>query len=284
MSKTEKQHLPVCSHPTTVALIDDDPSFINATKLNLGSEVSCMLFSNPNEALHFINDVYKPHSFIEKCIFHRDESDTGRRNIEIDVESIYKHVYDPNRFNEISVIVADQVMPDLLGLDLCKQVTAKNINKILLTGKANDNDVISAFNNEIINKYIEKSSQDLEQRVSLSINDMQQKYFEDLSDIIIENLTRSTKAPSLEYLEDPVFINFFKKLLKQKNIVEYYLLDADGSFLLIDFDGKPSWFLVRDEQKLMEDVRVAEAAEPQPSGATLDAMRNYEKILFRLSA
>ncbi len=59
------------------------------------------------------------------------------------------------------------------------------------------------------------------------------------------------------------------------NIIEYYLVDESGSFLMLDTGGKMLWLMVRTE----EDMQTcAELAEDDGLSALSFAFKNHEKI------
>ena len=76
-----------------------------------------------------------------------------------DLFSSYEKIYDDNRFAGISTVVLDYNM-STDGLELSKQIrrNCSYIKIIMLTGEADENLAIEAFNEGLIDKFIRKSS------------------------------------------------------------------------------------------------------------------------------
>lgn len=51
---------------------------------------------------------------------------------------------------------------------------------------------------------------------------------------------------------DPIFIEYFQGILQEKNIVEYYMIDKQGSYLLKSNDGI-EYILIVHTDKSMQD-------------------------------
>jgi hypothetical protein len=166
--------------------------------------------------------------------------------VQLDFSKIIQIANNPDRYNTLSVLICDHMMPDMTGIELCKRLANKTFKKILLTGMANEHSVIEAFNWGIINKYVKKNDADSINELKKHIKDMTLQYFMELS----ENLkTISTK---LTILSDPQFISFFDNLINERNISEYYLIDKNGSYLLIDNHGKKSVLAIMTDESLDE--------------------------------
>lgn len=265
-------------HPTTIVIIDDDESFLKSMSLHLGHDIPCITFKNPKEALEFLNESYQSDSYLNRCISHTPENVPSKRNIQVDIQPIASEIYNPDRFNEISVIIVDQMMPGLKGLELCGQLTNASFKKILLTGRATTEDIIKGFNQGIINKYIAKDADNLTQQIKDGVRELQQEYFNELSNTVINSLADSETAGSC--LSDPVFVEFFNEFLNEHEIVEYSLTDTEGSFLLLDAAGKPFILAVKDEDAMEAARDMARFSKKPPSDDVLQKIEKNECIVY----
>ena len=268
-----------CYHPTTIVLIDDDKVFLNTMNLHLGRDIPCRTFTDPKQALHFLKDKYKADLYTERCTSHHLDDLPLQHSIQVDITPIRNEIYNKRRHAQISVIVADQMMPGLTGLELCENLVDAQFKKILLTGKTKEMDVIDGFNHHIIDKYISKKSDDLKNIIKKSIQELQQAYFDDLSSIILNSLIKDPKYHSDSCLSDAKFLAFFNKLIKEHEIVEYYLIDEDGSFLLADKEGKLSILVVKGEESVLSAYEIAKEAKHRPSNQILEKLKNKELVL-----
>ena len=106
---------------------------------------------------------------------------------------------------------------------------------------------IAAFNEGLIHRYIKKSDLNVAQQITKSIYELQAQYFQAMSDIIVRML--SVNYPSC--LMDKRFSDFFRQLCLENGIVEYYLIDHSGSFIMLDDDANVSVLVVKNA----EDIR-----------------------------
>lgn len=148
----------------------------------------------------------------------------------LNIKKIHHEIYNSNRYQEISILFADYSMPSINGIEFCKEIESKHLQKVMLTGEASNELAIAAFNKGIINKFILKSSIGFLNVIMKNIQELQQNYFTILTDI---GLSKSNNN-ILSTIEDPVFIDVFNMICKRNQIVEYYLLDDQGSYLLLD--------------------------------------------------
>ncbi|MDF2868215.1 MAG: CheY-like receiver [Gammaproteobacteria bacterium] len=272
-----KSQISLCYHPTKVVLVDDNPDFIAAIKLELGKELRCSFYTNPLKALEFFK-MYKPEPFTKRCFVTPSDEKSDHLFFNVDLRQIHKEVHVSDRFNEIAVVVIDYTMSRVDGLELSRQLKIRhpNIRIILLTGEADHDLAVMAFNEGIIDKFIKKGSQDLSGLLIKNIRELEQKYFLILSQSIIDKMNGS--SDKLYRLRDPHIINFFNQLCREKAIIEYYLIDSNGSFLLIDNKGCPYWLALLSNQELYEFYEYA-ATEKAPQ-AVISALKDRQKMPF----
>lgn len=272
--------IPCCYHPTTVTLIDDDERFLQSLSFKLGTHLNCKTFSNSTKAIQFLKQDYQFRSFAERCLSRPEEQSRDHRNLEINVREIHQEIYNPNRFNEISVVVVDYAMPTLNGAEVCYQLKQNsNFKIILLTGEASEQIAVELFNKNVIERFIRKDDIDFAKKLEQSIHELQEEYFKYLSEIVITSLTKHPEHPP-SCLDDPTFISFFKKLVTKYQPTEYYLMDSNGSFMFFDINAIPSWLVVKDEGEMRGWHEMAELADTEVPVTILESMKNREKILY----
>ncbi len=265
-----------CYHPTTTLFVDDDQLFLKSIQRNLGDDLTCIFYSDPEKALDFLNQTYKQESFIKHCIAEKQDADFDHLVYDINLRVIRDEVKQSDRFSEISVVVVDFSMPQLDGLEFCRQLNNSNVHKILLTGEGDADLAVDAFNKGLIHKFIMKSTPSLYQVLNNSIQELKHKYF--------NHLTEQIKGKSgfyrkkFSYLDDARVDEFFDKVMQDKKIVEYYILDESGGFLLIDAQGKSYLLVIKSEKDVEDDYKHAEI-EGAPEDVLLP-LKNKEKLLY----
>ena len=82
----------------------------------------------------------------------------------------------------------------------------------------------------------------------------------------------------LLHLKDPVFSEFFSKLYKQGDFVEYYMLDSFGSYLMMKADGQRKMLSVLTEIEVTRLLDVA-VESGEIDGDTLEKMQSRKYML-----
>src|SRR5262249_5607152 len=124
---------------------------------------------------------------------------------------------------------------------------------------------------------IVKSIPDLPNRIVEDIHQLQKLYFLQLSDSLLNRFS-TEKDELLCCLSDPAFIHYFNTLCQEKKIVEYYILDKNGSFILLDAKGNVSWLIVADEEMMNGYYQLANS-NYVPNSIKQD-LKNKKRILF----
>lgn len=272
----------LCYYPTMAIVIDDNKEFLKHLSLRLvdREHLLCKFFTDPKSSLHFLNNEYQADSFINRCVVSSEGEDVHQVVLNFDIRMLYLEIYNPLRFSEISTLIVDYAMPSMNGLEFCRKIKEPGIKKMMLTGEAGKDLAVEAFNEGSIDKFIMKNMPQLMDVLIENINNLQSKYFFNLSNTLLTQIT-SKQANSLSCLNDAAFVALFNNLVTSNNIVEYYLLDEQGSFLMLDMDAKPHWLIVKDEKEMQSLSSYAEISEA-PSNI-LNSLSTKKKIPFFLT-
>lgn len=269
--------------PTTVYFVDDEPAFLKSLTFTLHRGLSYEFYHDPRVMLKAFSRSKRPSRFLKHTISDLSDStieDVGLTDhpVNIDILQLHQAVYDDSRFSDVSVIVVDYAMPGMNGLQLAKLVKDVDVHVkvIMLTGQADLNLAIQAFNNHDIDQFILKDNQDFSNALNQSIASLQQQYFFEQS----ENIVAALSANHQSLLANHIFARFFQLFCLDHQIQEYYLADSTGSFLLVDIDGRASWLVVCSQEAvddyydLLNDVALSEAA---------NFLKSKKKIPFLLT-
>ena len=154
-----------------------------------------------------------------------------------------------SQYSEISVLIIDYAMPGINGLELCHQLRDTSIKIIMLTGEASKDLAVEAFNEGSIDKFILKNTADLMGMLVQTIHELQRSYFLNLSEKALHK-TANFSSKTLACLDDPIFISFFQQIFNKHQLIEYYLMDDLGSFLMLDAKGNPYWLAVANDEMM----------------------------------
>lgn len=268
--------LPLFSYPATVAWVDDDSLFLAAAGL-LVKNMQTMMFNSPEQSIEHFQQ-YNP--LLQKLNFTRGFTEADSydllNHMPIDLNlSVLAGLYNNSeRNNEVSVLVTDYNMPGMNGIELCRALRSLPMKKILLTGDADHQQAVAAFNEGIIDCFIQKDNPKLTEKVLFHVQRLSKQYFIEHSKQLLKHLETDYPLP----LSDPAFISFFEEWCKKYEIQEYYLIDKRGNFLLINKDGKKSHFVIHTDRTL--DNFVALHDDDKEGACFIDAVKSRQKIPF----
>ncbi len=242
--------------PTTVAFVDDDPPFLANFSLELDEGLAYRLFHSPQAALRFIDQTEQAYPLHQRCctvVPHATVAHPGDQLIRLDVTQLEQEIGNPNRFDEVSVVVVDYDMPKMNGLEFCRLITNQQIKKILLTGVGDEKIAVAAFNEGLIDRFVSKSERRAAVLVNRAIRELQYEYLQASSQM----LRRGLQSESAVYLNDAVFGSYFRALCRREGFVEYYLSAEPSGFLLLTADARMSRLLVFTEADMQAQWEVA---------------------------
>jgi len=275
-------------HPTKVIVIDDQQDYLDHLILKIGKEINIDSFMDAEKAVAFLKSQNKANLLFGSLLSSlKDREDIGGLErddsnhvyTEINVFDIHKIIYSVDRFKRIAVVIVDYAMPKMDGLEVSEALEHMPLKFILLTGKAAPDTVIRAFNEGRIQRFVSKDSSHFEEELTTAIFELQQTQFQEISEPIIKNLS----ASPISCMGDPLFVEFFNKFYQKNDIVEYYLLNESGSYLLLDAKGYLSILAVKNEREMQEYSEIA-FDHKELDIEVSDALKQREKLLFFFTA
>lgn len=270
--------LPLFQYPTTVVWLDDDELFLETIKLTIKDSSKHKMFTQPQACEAYFANLKNP---ISKTIFLHGEHDHENYDllehapVDFDVTKIANLFNHPERHDEPSILVCDYNLPQTNGLEICKKLgKQQSLKKILLTGQAENQDAVTAFNNGLIDRFLRKDSQNLLNEVKGFLKVLMRQYFCDITKPLLSHLEADAVIP----LSDPAFIVFFDNWCESNKIQEFYLIDKQGSFLAIDQAGKQHYFVTHTDKSLDKLINIY--ADNAASKALLQEVVQRTKIPF----
>lgn len=249
-----------CYYPTTTIAIDDDINFLNILTKHLKIS-DCTAYSSPNEAIELLHKVQKPIDRIKSRIFKKTNVTLEDVNlcpedhaVVINMRGLHEEIYNHHRFSDVSVIIVDYYMKDINGIDICETLAEHPAKKILLTGGQDKEKVaIEAFNKGIIHSFISKSDPNFPIKLIQAVSLLKEAYFRDLTSTLLSSTT--ILVNSLYHY--PFYKNFIQNIQNQFNTVEYYAFDMLGSLLMLNAEGRPTWFILKHESEIQDYKQLA---------------------------
>lgn len=157
------------------------------------------------------------------------------------------------RFALTQVCVVDYAMPAMSGLQVLGELTRWPGSRILLTGRADEQLAVSAFNRGLINQFIPKQSPDIRQRLTNAILDLRHHADEPLQSIWRSTLSHEQHA----LLCDPLISQALEDLMHRQGWIEHIVIGAPFGVLALDHKGKVSWLQLEPAENLLELAEMA---------------------------
>ena len=247
-------------HPTSILVLDDDPLFLESLDFQFSEEVSCQTFTRPDAALDHLRAQASQHPNFAR--YFRDVSDMdlgsevrfGDRLLRLQLSELRAVIEDRSRQQRVSVAVVDFDMPKMTGVEFCRAIRDLPVKTILLTGKAGLETAIAAFNEGVIDCFLQKQDQGVTYALRREIKRLQNEYFAEVSAPI--NSAMSLQKPC--FFLDPSFVELFKEVAEKNEIVEHYVCAAPPGVMMRDADGNELFLLITDADAMKTQCEAAE--------------------------
>lgn len=238
---------PLVYTPTEVVLVDDHDLFLKTLATNLDTaRLTYSFFIKPQLALAHINQPRENNHSLSA--FEEILEPTGYSTVAMryKVGNLHKSVFSKDRFNDISVVIADYSMPSMNGLEFLDKIQNPHVKKILLTGVADERIAVDAFNQKRIHKYIQKSAPNFIDDILSSIEHFSTEYWYQKTLPIEQFVSTNFKSSPFD---NNAFVTYFQKIQNQYSIAEYYLLEGSFRFLLVDAHGKKYTLWIQSKEE-----------------------------------
>jgi CheY-like chemotaxis protein len=177
------------------------------------------------------------------------------------------------RFELTRVCVVDYSMPAMSGLRVLSELTDWSGSRILLTGRADEQLAVSAFNRGLIEQFIPKQSPEIRLRLTDAIQSL--RYLPDARHQQTWRATLSREQHAL--LSDPAISQALENLTLRQGWIEHVVIGAPFGVLALDYKGGVSWLQLEPAENLQE---LAEMAESQGwDASTVQDIRAGKRLL-----
>lgn len=265
-------------HPTRVAFVDDDRSFLNLFPLRLDAGVPFLRYNCPHTLLEDLEGGrIETRIDVDWWTYYSGASgDPSPKLMGLDKSRIFQHIFDEDRFDVLSVVVMDYEMPEMTGIELCREIAGEPCRKILLTGQADQSLAIHAFNEGLIDLYLPKRHPGLEAELNHAIRRFQVEYMAKATDMLRQALI----SEDPDTWEDEGFCSLFDQIRRDRGVVEYYAVDDPKGFLMVDAAAQGALLLVFDDREV-EAQRASATASRAPSGVVAQLQSRRSVLHFR---
>ena len=177
------------------------------------------------------------------------------------------------RFTLTEVCVVDYSMPAMSGLKVLSDLSSWPGARVLLTGRADEQLAVSAFNRGLINQFIPKQATDIRQRLTDAVQHLLQKPNPRHDQTWRATFTQAQSA----LLSDPLIASELEKLAIKQGWIEHTAIGAPFGILALDNTAQAMWLQLEPPDRLAE---LAEMAESQGwDQSTVAQVRAGQKLI-----
>jgi CheY-like chemotaxis protein len=260
-------HFPGC-----VAVLDDDEAYLESLGLAMAGNRQMAFYSRQQacidriraERMAWYELVQQKHSWINRW----------RAGRPLLAKILADSIASRPQYGLVKVLVVDYAMPGKNGLQVLQDLPSLTADRILLTGQADTQIAVAAFNSHLIEQYIPKQSDNVGLRIAKSVDEM-------LLNVDIKKFDfwqAIFSAEQFSVLNQLSYDNQLHNLLKTRWL-EYIVLNEPFGVLGFDAKGRAGWLQLETASSLKD---TAEMAQEQQVPAELVTQMLQGDILLAL--
>ena len=150
---------PLFQRPGTVVFLDDDPDYLEMLALVLPRQWHVRLFSRPRDCIEKLRG--EPSAWEADAWQQQQIVDQWRAGKPLVPQILDYWARSPERYALTRVCVVDFSMPEMDGLQVLSELSEWSGARVLLTGQADEQVAVNAFNRGLIEQFIAKQMPDM---------------------------------------------------------------------------------------------------------------------------
>lgn len=247
---------PLVLLPKRVVYVDDDGRMLDILRMTM-PKVSREFIGSPEAALQTISQEAQYWRAIEVLLGKARE-----RSPEPGAAHLLANEYftDWRRFHLTGVLIVDYSMPGMNGVELVRRLEAFPARRILLTGEADAEVAVQAFNSGLIQRFIPKSTPNLHKEITRSADDMHASVCEHLGQLLRGNLSQD----QVDLLHEPSVIEGLQRKVDDLEWMEYAVVGSPFGLLGMSQNGPLQWLQLETSESLKDlSTALAEYGYPE---------------------
>ena len=262
-------NFPLFHRPGSVVFLDDDPDYLEMLALVLPRHWHVKLFVRPADCIAHLNQ--EP-PFWEADAWNQQQLvDLWRGGKPLIPQLLDYWSKYTERYALARVCVVDYSMPGMDGLEVLAELREWAGARVLLTGQADEQLAVQAFNRRLIDQFIAKQAPDISRRLVSAVDHL-------LATPHARHAQtwRATLTPQQNTLmRDSTVARDLLALVTQR-WVEHVVIGAPFGILGLDAEGHASWLQLETPEGLHAQAELAQL-EGLPQG-DLEAIREGRKL------
>ena len=246
-------NLPLFQTPGTLVFLDDDPAYLDMLALVLPQDWHIRFFLHPQSCIHHL--LHETPAW-EDDLTQQQQILTRWRELGTPlIPQILDYWSAPDRYALSRMCIVDYSMPAMNGLQALEKLEDWYGTRILLTGQADEQIAVKAFNYGLIEQFIPKQTPDISQRLIEAIQRLQRG-----ANGRQPSLWRATLSQRQYTLLRSPSISAALSAWVSARWIEHVVIGQPFGILGRDADGNVGWLQLEPASGLDELAELAEAA------------------------
>jgi CheY-like chemotaxis protein len=242
---------PLFHRPGTVVFLDDDPDYLEMLALVLPRQWHVKLFLRPNECINYLQQ--EP-PFWEADAWNQQQLvDQWRAGKPLIPQILAYWSKYTERYALTRVCVFDYSMPAMDGLTALGELVDWPGSRVLLTGQADEQVAVRAFNRGLIDQFIAKQTPDISRRLIEAV-----EHLLSAPNARHAQIWRATLSPEQNALLRIPSVGRELAAFAAKRWVEHVVIGDPFGVLGMDSQGRVSWLQLETRDGLKALAELAE--------------------------
>lgn len=237
--------------------LDDDGGFISTLKLVLSSKLAGSFHTDRESAINVLAASEQAMGRERDAIGGIVAAQSHQADSPQAVSLAVQYLDDPGRCNLVGALVVDYAMPGEDGISFCERVGTPGLQRMLLTGHANDSIAVAAFNQGLIERFVPKMSEPWRTGAA----DIVRALVDRSAARRGEPLLACVDEPLRRMLEDPGAVRSLCVMLDVLGVQEYVLLGHPQGIVGQRRNGSLVWVQLETQESL---GRLLETLDGEP--------------------
>ena len=246
-------HFPLYHRPNSLVFLDDDASYLEMLALVMPNDWGVRFFTHVDDCLaHFAHQ----HALWETDVWHHQQLVEHWRAGKPLIPSIFEYwTANHHRYGLSQSCVVDYAMPAMTGIEFLKKLPVFPASRVLLTGKADEQIAIAAFNEGLISKFVPKQHPDIGRHLTAILSEQHQRPMD-----FYEAIWRSAlKKEQYAAVHEPTVQLALHNWAREKKWVEYVVLPAPFGILALDTYANAHWLQLELRSDLSSAADLAQS-------------------------
>lgn len=244
---------PLYRRPGGVAFLDDDSAYLEMLAEVMPEAWHVSLFLRPADCINRLQQ--EPPRGEQDAWRQRDILDRWREGQALIPQILqYWREDKTSRFDLTQVCVVDYSMPAMNGLQVLDELVGWSGSRVLLTGQADEQIAVKAFNQGLLEQFIPKQSANITRLLTDSI----QRLLDEPRDGNAQAWRTTLSREQLTLVSAPAICRRLAALAGERQWVEHVVIGNPFGILALDAAGQAFWLQLEPAARLAELAELAE--------------------------